>query len=265
MKGYINSYDGLETWFRRIGSNRWNLYRGHVDKVSDNRSTIIYKLDSNEVDLEESWRLLREMLEINSGAGGNFTVYVPGKAQNHGFSSFFTAPNTLPARSAGIAGFEGNAAYGLMQQSDVDKLLAREKKVWELERRLEDMEAASGAQLSGFDRVVNNLLEDGTLGAVIQQIAGYGLGILAAKLGVGAAAPAAVSMSGFNQDDTFDASEHLEKVAAYEEEKEDYAIDLIDRFRTHFQSEQELRSFLEKVAAFFEKNPELAKNFFNGQ
>lgn len=259
MKGYINSYDGLETWFRRIGSNRWNLYRGHVDKVSDNRSTIIYKLDSNEVDLEESWRLLREMLEINSGAGGNFTVYVPGKAQNHGFSSFFTAPNTLPARSAGIAGFEGNAAYGLIPQSDVDKLLAREKKVWELERRLEDMEAASGAQLSGFDRVVNNLLEDGTLGAVIQQIAGYGLGILAAKLGVGAAAPAAVSMSGFNQGDTAHDDEDDEI------EREDYAIALVNRFRPFFQGEQELRSFLEKVAAFFEKNPELAKNFFNFQ
>jgi len=223
-----------------------------VDKVSDNRSTIIYKNESEE-DLDESWRMLAEMIQINSGAGGNFTIYVPGKSLNHGFSSFFVSPNTLPARTSGLSGIEAGYAPGMVPKNELKELLEKERKMWEMERRLEDMETAQSASLSGMERVVNNLLEDGTMGAILQQVALAGINILAAKLGVGAQ-PAAVSMSGFGQpdDDT-------------EEDTEDYAINLIDRFRPHFQSEQEMRIFLNKVLAFFEKNPAMAKTFFNGQ
>lgn len=254
MKGYINTYDGLETWFKKIGSSRWNLYRGHVDKVSDNRSTIIYKNESEE-DIDESWRMLQEMIQINSGAGGNFTIYVPGKSLNHGFSSFFVSPNTLPARTSGLAGIDGGYVSGMVPKNELKELLEKERKMWELERRLEDMEAAQGASLSGIDRVVNNLMEDGTLGAIVQQLAITGLNILSAKMG---GAPAAsVSMSGFGQHHTTTEEE--------EADNEDYAIELIDRFRPHFQSEQEMRVFLDKVVVFFEKNPVMAKTFFNGQ
>lgn len=260
MKGYINQYSHLEKWFRLLETSAWNLYRGHVDKLGDNRSQIIYKQDNKSMPMDESWDMLRDLIEINAANGGHFTIYVPSMSHNVGANVFFVAPNTLPAggrgHAAALAGFEGMGAG--VSKTEVQEIIAQERKIWELERTVEDLSAAQEANVGAVERFFTRLLDDGTLG----QIAIAGLGMLSQKMGFN---PAQVSMAGFDtamptSDDTSN-HDHEEDEELSEEEVQ-FAVELVDRFRPHFESEAAMRAYLLKVADFFDKNTAAAKAFF---
>lgn len=258
MKGYINSYNHLEKWFRLLETSAWNLYRGHVDKLGDNRSQIIYKQDNKSMAIDESWDMLKELIEINAANGGHFTIYVPSQSHNVGANVFFVAPNTLPTGSGRAAlGSLPDIAGGIISKAELGEILEEKRRMWELERHVEDLVAAQESQVSGVERFFNRLLEDGTLG----QIAIAGLSILGQRLGI-PANPAQVSMNGFPEKEEDIPTDEEESDYEVSEEEIEFAVTLVDRFRRHFSSEQEMQAFLLKVADFFDKNTAVAKSFF---
>lgn len=250
-KGYMNSYEDLKTWFMMLGTPKWNLYRGHVESVGNNRSNLIYKQDSDEYNLEDSFEELRKMIEINSAAGGHFSIYVPAKSNNVGPTVFFVSPNTMPARGgAQVAGFP-TGGLGYISKEELSGILEKERNTWELERRIEDLEAAQDSHTPILEKFLNGLLEDGTAGKVL--VAGI------TKLMGGN--PTQVALAGFGNQVQPDTSigEEEEEIS---EDEIDFAVDLVSRFRPYFSSEQEMRVFLLTVANKFETNPAVAKQLF---
>lgn len=179
-KGYMNDFGALRNQFdlyvTRNKSTAWYLYRGFRE-IFNERNGTIYRQENTDMEAEESFELLQQLIMDNSAGGGDFSIYFPGsKAANHtqGSILFRVERNTLPAPGAGLGGFHDVRMSGYLTREDLE----RERELWELKRENEDLKAAINGPQNFWQQMAQSALENGT----IQQLAQQALGLLNAAV-----------------------------------------------------------------------------------
>lgn len=246
--GYISELEGLKTWFLRIGVPQWNLYSGFVHKSTQ---TYIYRQDDPEIELERSWDLLQEMLELNSAQGGKFTVYVPAYPGNKPAKVFFWPKPAFAGQLApGIGGYPASAGasvgYSEQQLAErINEAIEKER----LKRRIEDLEAAQAAKADWQDVLMEKVLQMDPDKALSQ---------IGAALG-GVFRPPGVQLRGLEGEQ---APGHPpaadQQVYTYSEER---LLAALDKMRRHFDTDDEFMTALESLADQFDQNPNLFKSY----
>ena len=252
----MTSIDALESWFRKIAKPQWNLYRGHNNTMS--RAHSLYRQGEDTMSIDESWELLRDMININCGNGGQFTVYIPAAATgNTGYSVFVSIGMEAHSRSrypgAAVGGFPTEGAVSLGQVQD---LIAKERKVWELERKVEDLEAQQEASL-GMTDVVKNMLQNVDLTPILTSLVNFAT----SRFG-GVQPPLPVRLSG-HPDDELPAESATDAPPAQAPAYDGRRLKVtMDKIRPHFQEDEDFYQFLDAVADAFAANPQFFKNQF---
>lgn len=234
---YISSLQDVEVWFRQKDKPNWKLLRGFHDKTRG-KATICVQ-DEEGVDMDTSWQLLQQMLEINSGSGGQFTVFVPTSTSGQGESIFVQLGDVSSTIASSLS---GAPAVGYVPKTEVQEILAKERKMWELERKLEDLEAAQEANFELKDIWIEKLREiDPTpiINGLMAQFTGRPVTLQGTAGDY--APPTPVPEEGF----------------AYQGEK---LMPILDDIREQFHDEDEFYTFLGKLRDMFLQNPELYKN-----
>lgn len=243
-KAFLTSMEDLEVWFKQAGNAEWNLYRGHQDKLNSLHLIAAQRASISE---EESWEQLSKFIDMNTRGGGDVTIYIPGGGNGRGFVQHFSVER------AGIAGVGQPGmgwGVGFLPIDEMERRLKAERERWELERRIEDLEAEHESQGGIWGPIIKDALSGIDVNSLIK-MAYVGL---MSRMAPGTISPQ-ISINGMEP-----AAEH------HEQEYEEGPLDnFIIRVRPHFASDEEFLSFLNKVATFFEKSPDLCKNFFATQ
>jgi len=257
--GYIAKIADLGEYFEKVGIPKWNLYHGFQKGTLQN-GALVYKQDNAEMELGESWDLLNQIIEMNCGGGsGAFTIYFPTVASNVGTRVYYqhgTGPVGVAASVAGVPNQLHPAQLGYVSADELDRRLKEEKYKWELEKRLDDLEASNGP--SGFGEILMNNIanNEGTMQALLQGLLGF-LNIAAAKVaGMPLGNPGPAIIQGPPATDVHTDFETGE-VSEADVQRCNAALERIA------QTFPDLAGFLEGLANYIQKDPTTAKTLFS--
>ncbi len=228
IAGAITNLENLKVWFMEGKFPFWTLYRGNPVTKATNEATVARNPDID--DMEESWTMLEKLL--SSFENGVFTVYAKPKYDgNLGNKTLFTTGIVLEDNP----GISGVGIKGLSPYiGSIDQILEKEKKTWELERKVEDLETAMIGKQSIGDRIF------GLLEANMEPIINNLLPMLLQKL-----SPQPGTIGGPVKQPISSSENNVE--------------DALARIAVHF----DLEDVLPKLATWIEKNPDMARNLLN--
>lgn len=137
MQGAIRNIESLQSWFEAVGAPFFTLF------YTGNTSQVIIR-NTTEADMEKAWEILKNQV-LHQAEYGRATLHVltykkTGSANNpDGRTNIDIAPmqSQQGAQMAGI----GALPAGYVSQDEFSKRLKDERQRWELERKLEDLEA----------------------------------------------------------------------------------------------------------------------------
>lgn len=235
-KGHISNLEDLEIYFREIDFPKWILYAGHMDKINPNR--YLFKNDSEEFGVDESWQKLRSILEMQSKQGGEFTLFIPTQG-NRGPKTKISL--NMPARIPGLSGYGsyGGSMMGYVPQEELERRIAQERRTWELERKVDDLLDEQDAKMTLGERLVEKILEEDNL---LNQVAGFFMKKTPAQ-----------------SQPSIQASSSSDEPVFYDGER---VTTILDQIRPYFESDEAFYSFLDKVGQLFSNNPEMCIGFF---
>lgn len=238
----MTSMESIRTWWEADPERPYfSLYRGtRGTKPSD----IIIRNDTLG-ELEPAWEMLEQMLTINSGEGGEFTILRTDKPKsNYGMKGVVVLSHaTATPAIAGIPGMPFIGA-GHNIQTYIAGEIEKEREKWDLAKKVEDLEAAinAGQQGSWLDRIGEKIIEGDTLNNLVN--------LIVAKLMPQAPKASHVAVSGAPGAATDDQFQYdTERIAS-----------ALERIRAHF---PDVHGTLDRLADFIDRNPEMAKNLFN--
>lgn len=244
-RGYISSLEDLKAWFEHAGETRWNLYRGFKDRMAN--AWVLARQEQDDMPLEESWALLQNMIKISSKEGGQFTIYLPKK------NGWVTRVNLVnPVGDASLGALPSPYMAGMVTKDEIQKEIEREREKWELQRRLEDMEAALAGHQSTADKVIGFIKENIDLNPILKMVTGA----MVTKGNPELAKQMQVSIQGNPESDDQAAQQGYE----YDGNR---VVHTLNRMRPFFQTDEDFYNYLERVGQFFEKNPQMSVAFFS--
>lgn len=247
---YISEIEALKTWFEKTAQTRWKLLRGFHERVRD--KPMIYCQDDESMEMEESWALLTHMIDINSNNGGRFTVFVPTQTNGKGPTVFVQIGDFSP-ESSRYPSLAGAPAAGTVSKNEVQEMIAKERRMWELERQLEDLTAAQDASADFRDVLIEKFREV-DLDPVIAGITSmFARNVAPVKL------QGTPFEFDYQQPPAQSASQEQQSGYTYEGDR---LLPILDSIRNHFSSNDEFFSFLEKLAWTFQQNPQVYKTMF---
>lgn len=247
LRTAITSIDNLRQWWE-VDTERpyWTLYRGSRNAKG---ADVIARNDTLD-DQESSWEMLEQMISINSQEGGEFTILRTDKPKGNFGNKAVVVLNQMPAyQAAGVAGLPGMPfVAGTPQgiQAYIADEVKKERQNWELEKKVEDLEAAINAKQEGglLERSLNRLIESDKIGTILELV-------LAKFLGpVGVPQPSHVAVSGAP-------GAGAPAQFQYDTDRVSHAL---ERIRAHF---PDIHETLEALANYIEKNPDMARTIFN--
>jgi len=239
----ITNIEDLKQWFdmnqRQGAANPYfTIHRGPESKGD----RIIFR-NEEESDPERAWSMMEDMLEMHTGQGGMFRVFICDKPKhNVGITTLYKIPSAYPQGPAGIGGMYPGM-YGMYgnPREMVEQEVARERKLWEMERKIDDMAAAQDAKVGELDNMLQEfmpILKD--LGHKFgMKIMGYGPAPMAAHI------PAAPPIAGNNATD--------QGAEGYDYDRLEPAL---DELRTVI---PDVESNIEKLARWARENPDMAR------
>lgn len=240
----MTSMESIRTWWEADSERPYfSLYRGtRGTKPSD----IIIRNDTLD-DLDAAWEMLEQMLTINSGEGGEFTILRTDKPKSNYGMKGVVVLSQVPATPA-IAGIPGMPFIGAGQsiQAFIAGEIEKEREKWDLAKKVEDLEAAINAGQEGgpIERFLNRLLDspkiDGILDVVLSKVLTPANTPQPSHVAV-SGAPGAAASGQFQYD--------TERIAAS-----------LERIRAHF---PDIHGTLDRLADFIDRNPEMARSLFN--
>lgn len=250
MKGYIDNYEDLAEWIKNTKQTAWNLYAGWPEKFS---ATHFLAKCEDESDADASWELLKRMIEINASNGGNFTVYIP-QPGNRGFSTRIQIRSNNPAAAnAGVAGIGNPYALGMIPMQQHEDLLRREKEMWEMKKEIEDLKSQQGSSVGALGKIMDKITEELDINNVFNAL----VAVFGPKLNPNMQP---MQLSGTPVGDP---GEHADGSGyTYDDPR---LLEFLDSVRSKFKTDEEFYTFLTRVGAFFDKNPQMALSFFAGQ
>lgn len=251
MKGFIDNYEDLQEWVKSTKVTSWNLYHGWPEKFVT--SHFLARCD-DESDPDVSWDLLKRMIEINASQGGRFTLYIP-LPSNRGFTTRIQIGNANGATSvAGMATMGNPYSMGMIPMQQHEDLLRREKETWELKKRLEDLEAQQGSSVGAVGKIIDKITEELDINNVFNAL----VAVFGPKLN-----PNMQPMQLAGTPVAADPGEHADGSGyTYDDPR---LLEFLDSVRSKFNTDDEFYTFLSRVGAFFDKNPQMALSFFAGQ
>ncbi|MEL6142958.1 MAG: hypothetical protein AAFU67_15220, partial [Bacteroidota bacterium] len=247
-RGALTSIEDLKTWFELQNKTNWNLYRGLLTKIQ-NAPSIIHRQDDDTITVEESWKILEDLLGMYARGVGRFTIFVKdGKASSRGFQQHIELVNTSSA--AGINGHPGVSGY--VPKDAIKEAITEERKKWELERRIEDMEAAMDANQSIGERVVDHVFNNVDINAFAPAING-----LFASLAGAIPQRQPISLQGMASEAANPATREVPN--GYDMHAEDIMPPLTI-IRQHCDSYEEFVTLLNATAEMFAQQPDVFKS-----
>ena len=143
VKNVISDQQSLWIWFEKLDCPTWNLYRGFHNKLL--HSQLIYRQTDTNKTVEESFEELVELTNMQSGSGAQFTIYVPYMSGNKGASQFYGLGAYATGRGSSLS---GAPQVGMVSINDIDRRIQEARNMWELERKVEDLEAAERGRMT---------------------------------------------------------------------------------------------------------------------
>jgi hypothetical protein len=257
---YSNSIEALKFWFDNVNRVDWVLMSGFQENI--NQKAMIYRQSDETMTKEDSWELLRQMLEMNASPGARFTVFAANN--EHGNRGFYQkvqlgeAPSPYGWANPGIAGAGASpVAYGMVSKAEVATMMQEQRKLWELEKKVEDLEN-NRATVGGIGDVLKEKLMESDFQPVIDGIMAM-IGAFAQGFIQKNQPPVAVSVQGGpldHQQPPADQTAPGESGYAYDANR---IVPCLDLIRPHFGTEDEFYTFMEKIAAKFAENPAMYK------
>lgn len=240
-QGAFTDLDSLEAWFKQANASVWSLYY-NFQKNNVQRGQCFMKQDE-ELEMEDSWHLLRSTLERASQSGGKFTVILPTTNSKYGFRALVALNVPAYGQNRGIQGING--ALGMVSQSEMDRRLAEAEERWELRRKVEDLEEMLEAGKPSWQPVIEGILEKLDPNA----IAGLVMNGLAAK--THSVPPQIQGMPMTDHNVTIDL--HDPRI-----------LDFLSTTRAMFEDDETYYAMLERAKGIFVANPDLVKTNLNG-
>lgn len=237
VKNVVNNQDDLWRWFEKLNCPKWNLYRGFHNKLPFNQ--IIYKQEDDNKSVEDSFAELMELINMQSSVGAQFTIYVPYISGNKGGSMFYGVGAFSGTRSAALA---GAPQLGMVSINEIDQRIAKERQLWDMERKIEDLQAAERGRMSMWESLCEKVIEDVDFNQLSQSISGLVAGLFTKR---------PVSLQGVPGDPI-----HAHKQGGFEY-KEEVILPFLDAIRVHFETDEAFADFLQQVQEKFEQNPTL--------
>lgn len=231
-----DSIEKVEKVFLEYGDPRWSLYSGKKSAIPSGtkaETTNLLYQQENDIDLHESWNMLKSRLALLAPRGGYGHVFVGKGQQTINIPLYFPHPEELRQNGVVPSPYPvGMQGLGLGQS--IADVIEKERRMWDLEQEVRGLrEGGSG----GFwDKLADNLLQSEQLPVLINGFMGLiaNLGMQRPAAGglpaVGAAAPMEHTQG---ENDNFRA-----------------------RLQKHFSGPEEMEEALERVAQMIEANPE---------
>lgn len=245
VKNVISSQENLWTWFEKLNCPTWNLYRGFHNKLL--HSQLIYRQTDTNKTVEESFDELVELTNMQSGSGAQFTIYVPYMSGNKGASIFYGLGAYASGRGSAINGLP-QTGMGVVSINDVDRRIQEARNLWELEKTVEDLQAAERGRMSFWETMMEKVVEEVDLNKVFDQI--------------GAIATAALSKRPVSLQGTPGEAINQPEAPAYEY-AEEVILPFLDSIRQHFDTNEEFANFLQNVQTKFQQNPRVFISMIN--
>ena len=241
--------DDLKVWFDMANSAEWNLYRGHQDKFNAAHQIASQRA---QVSMEESWDQLSRFIEMNTRNGGDVTIYIPGGGNGRGYVVHYSLERSGAMAGLGQPGsMMGAWGMGFIPVEEHERRAKELREKWDLERRLEDLEAENESRGGVWGNIAKEALSGVDVNQVLKML--Y-VGVMS-KFNPGAINPQ-ISINGMGM------QTGAEEEQYDDQEEENPLANFVARTRPHFATDQEYLDFLDKVATFFEKNTQMAKSFF---
>lgn len=140
----ITSFDALRDWFMANGkgddmSPHWNLYGSQYGQT-DTRVVSNTRLD----DMNESFNYLQQTIRnLNNPDGARFRVMqFPKGKPNHPTANVYVQIFERQGSGGAPMASIGSLPEGYVAKTDLDKALAEARRQWELERKIDELEAA---------------------------------------------------------------------------------------------------------------------------
>ncbi len=237
MKAALRSVNDVKEWFFQMKLPFWSLWNGHGKDLKDRAA---YNSDTH--DLEESWEILQATLNRKSPSGGRLTVFVTEKwGSSVGATEFIEFANQV----AGIQGIHAVTPFGINSKSLEDHIgeqvnakiesMEKDRRIRELEEQLAEKNAGSG-----INRILNRLGDNMPLEEIL-------VGVINKFLGINAKMPA-TAING--------TPEQTELT----QQQIDLINDALARIQNHF---DDVPGCMQKLAAWIEKNPAMAKSLLS--
>lgn len=243
----ITDLEKLKQWFELCQTKEeqrpfFTIYRGLEAKVE----RVIYR-NTEITDPSDAWDTMQNILEMHTDHGGVFRIFITAKP---GFNNGMTVILKLPSpfaqpgypQAPNIGSIYGGIYGGMGIREVIEAETARERKFWELEQRIRDMQAEQDAKVSEMDSMLQEflpILKD--LGHKFgMKIMGYGPQPQMPPMPV----PAPAEMSG----------SHIPDAEGYDYDVIEPAL---DELRTVM---PDVETSITKLARWAKENPELAKS-----
>lgn len=248
--GYITNSQHLQDWFEKAGGKKWNLYH-RFQTGNLGGGNLIYRQSDDGMSDADSFSLLLEMIEMNTGQGADFTVFVPGNERgNQGFRVFYRSGVT-----GSLAGIPGQQHNGSQVGYVPAEKVADAVEIAMLRRDVEDMKAAGSP--SGFGAIVMERLAENP--ATIEALASAAIGLLNIAAAKMAGLPMQMQGQGMP---TVSGPPNTTTATAEMEIDGDRCNAALGRIACHFPN---LEVFLETLAGWVEQNPIMAQSIFQNQ
>jgi len=255
--GYISNFDDLRTWFLDAKTPKFTIAAGDIASRK-----YVYKQEDPLMNEEEAWNLLEERLRLFAGNGGTFSVHLPTKSGGNGWTMLFR----LPQEQTGAAAMNGvgNAGmYGGNVNSYIAEKISDKLEVYELRRKVQDLENEIDNQGSWLERLFNRLSEHpnfdptaltekaiDTIGAIFAQMAPKNA--------------SSVSLSGFPSASSTGAAEVREATDEEIQAQGERIGEALQRVATLL-PDIDVAALLEGLANYIEKNPQMARMIITQQ
>lgn len=242
----VQNLDDLKNWFflnQKQGDPNpyFSIYRGTEQKPD----RLVFRNESVS-ERDQAWTMLEDILEMHTQNGGLFRIYITDRPKgNVGLHTIYRIPGAMLANQPQPGNMSG--IYGLYSSPRelVEAEVAKEKKMWQLEQRIEEMKNAQEASVGQMDNIIQEFLP------VAKELARvFGLKMM----GIQPGAQMPPQMGNHYEDDNPDTNA---AEAQYDYDRIDPALDRLSRVFPN------IEETMEKLAAWATANPDLAKSMLN--
>lgn len=245
---FVDNIPDIKEAFFDLQQNTWRLYNGKPKASFPSgrsaRSSLIAE-QTAEMDLRDSWSRLESFLSRFAGRGGYANLWVGEKETAYNIPIYFPHKSEQAAQGTGLSG--PPAGYG------IDSILQDKMTIYDLSNRINAIEAEKEERLSVWDRIGERLVDDP---AVLQK----GIDLISTLIvnglkGVAQPAPQPVRP----------ANPLPEQIPGRETDsgRPDIGEEFIAGIRQGFESDDELKQYLDRVATLFRRDPETMKSLID--